>query len=139
MRLRLSAFLLSILLPFTTAVATAQSASQKEAEGRPEWELLLKRFNEQRSYNLITSEMWTLTHAGESKKEVEEVMRLLILLSNSFAKQDPALLDEVGGAKGFKDKMAALLNSKDDVVAGFAATMLGISGDLRYAPAVVKL
>src|SRR5687768_7895577 len=107
MRLRLYACLLSILLPLTTAVAAAHSATQKEAEGRREWEQLLKRFNEQRSYNLITSGMWTLTHAAESKKEVEEVMRLLILLTNSFAKQDPALLDELGGAKGFKDKMAA--------------------------------
>jgi hypothetical protein len=83
--------------------------------------------------------MWTLTHAGESKKEVEEVIRLLTILSRSFAKQDPALLKDVGGVRGFKDRMAALLNSKDNVVAGFAATMLGISGDPRYSPAVAKL
>ena len=130
---------LLISLVFMTIVTTAQSTAPNVIDGRREWEELQKRFNEPRSYNLITSGMWTLTHAGESKKEVEEVIRLLTVLSNSFAKQDPALLKEIGGARGFKDRMAALLNSKDDVVAGFAATMLGISGDLRYAAAVAKL
>jgi HEAT repeat protein len=84
--------------------------------------------------------MWTLTHAVESKKEVEEVISLLTILSRSFAKQDPALLKDVGGVRGFKDRMAALLNSKDDVVAGFAATMLGIMGvAAEYAGEIARV
>jgi HEAT repeat protein len=139
MGLHFRTFLLLIVLTLIPAAAAAQSTTPSADEGRREWEQLRKRFNEPRSYNLITSGMWTLTHAGESKKEIEEVIRLLTILSDSFAKQDLALLKDVGGARGFKDRMAALLNSKDDVVAGFAATMLGISGDSRYSPTVAKL
>jgi HEAT repeat protein len=139
MRTLLLTCLLSLSFACMAQVAAAQSPTQRETEERLEWEQLLNRFNSRQSYNLFASGMWTLTHAGESKAEVEEVVRLLSLLSKSFEKKDPSLLRELGGAKGFKEKMAGLLNSNDDVVAGFAATMLGISGDLRYAPAVAKL
>ena len=95
---------------------------------------LALRFQNPRSINLITSEMWALTHAGSLKNEVDESMELLVIFLDKASKNEDA-----GSAKEFKSKMAAFLNSKDDIVAGFAATVLGISGDLSYAPLIAKL
>jgi len=78
--------------------------------------------------------MWALTHAGRLKNEVDESMELLVTFLDKASKNEDA-----GSAKEFKSKMAAFLNSKDDIVAGFAATVLGISGDLSYAPRIAKL
>jgi len=139
MRSRLVARLLVLALVCAPFAVAGQDAPTAEAEQRREWEQLVKHFKEPRSVNLITSGVWTLTHGGESREEVEALMKLLLLLADSSQKQDPAPLKETGGARGFKDKLAAFLDSKDDVVAGFAATMLGMAGDARYAPALAKL
>lgn len=137
MRPHFFARLLVLSLVWTVVVATGQNSAPKE--GQVDWEHFQKQFSTQQSYNLMTSGLWTLTHAAESKQEVEEMLRLIVLLSESFEKKAPASLNEIGGVKGFKDRMASFLTSKDDVVAGFAATMLGISGDRSYAPAIAKL
>ena len=125
---------LLLLLLGSMTVAIGQSATQKEAEGRQEVKQLALRFQNPRSINLITSQMWALTHAGTLKNEVDESMELLVTFLNKASKNEDA-----GSAKEFKSKMAAFLNSKDDIVAGFAATVMGISGDLSYAPRIAKL
>lgn len=126
-------FSLAILLLCPAATAAGQTPVPKEAGDSQEWEQLQRHFSEPRSVNLLNSGMWTLVHAGESKNEVNEVLKLLTALGNPFAKQD------VGGARGFKDRVAVFLNSGDYVAAGFAATLLAISGDARYAPAIARL
>ncbi|MET0647272.1 MAG: hypothetical protein ABW208_11670 [Pyrinomonadaceae bacterium] len=128
-----------LLLVCVSAAALGQAPGAGDAVDRQEWEELRKRFNEPRAVNLLTGGMWTVTHAYESKQEVDEVLKPLLVLFNSFEKQDPALLDGVGGVRGFKERMAAFLNSHDDTVAGFAATMLGITGDKRYVPSIALL
>ena len=115
-------------------VAIGQNATQKQPEARQEVEQLAQRFQNPQSINLITSQMWALTHAGRLKNEVDESMGLLVSFLDKASKNEDA-----GSAKEFKSKMAAFLNSKDDIVAGFAATVLGISGDLSYAPQIAKL
>ncbi|MGH9971772.1 MAG: HEAT repeat domain-containing protein [Pyrinomonadaceae bacterium] len=70
---------------------------------------------------------------------MEESLKLIQVLGNSFAKNDLALLKEVGGVNGFKEKFANLIRSKDDTVSGFAATVLAIAGDLNYAPQIAAL
>jgi HEAT repeat protein len=115
-------------------IAMGQNAAQKQAEARQEVEQLALRFQNPQSINLITSQMWALTHAGRLKNEVDESMELLASFLDKASKNEDA-----GSAKEFKSKMAAFLNSKDDIVAGFAASVLGISGDLSYAPRIAKL
>jgi HEAT repeat protein len=136
MRLSFAAYLL--LLASCEMACAMRADIQKETEEKQEWAQLIQRFSDQRSINLITSEMWSLTHGGE-RTEVERVMNLLTPLFDPSTKQDASLAKKLGSAKEFKDKIAVFLNSKDDVVAGFAAIILGISGDLRYAPAIAKL
>ncbi len=123
-----------LLLFGSMMVAMGQSATQKEAEGRQEVKQLALRFQHPQSVNLITSQMWALTHAGMLKNEVDESIELLVTFLDKASKNEDA-----GSAKEFKSKMAAFLNSKDDIVAGFAAIVLGISGDLSYAPGIAKL
>src|ERR1044072_6107455 len=105
MRVRLRAVLILLPITFIHVVAAAQSTPPDADEARREWERLQQRFGKQESYNLLTEALWTVTHAGESRKEVEEVVNLLSTLANSFQKQDPALLKEIGGPTGFKEKM----------------------------------
>jgi HEAT repeat protein len=120
-------------------VKTPADGSTVRAGGRQEWEELRKRFDDPRLANLLAGGMWTLTHAYKSKQEVDKVLELLLVMGRSFEKQDPAVLDKVGGARGFKDRLAAYLKSDDDTVAGFAATMLAVSGDKGYVPSIALL
>lgn len=131
-------FRLTALL-FVCAAALGQAPGSSDGGDRQEWEQLRKSFEDPRSVNLFQSGTWTLTHAADSKKEVDEVLQLVLVLGKSFEKKDPALLNGVGGVRGFKDKAAGFLKSSDDVVAGFAATLLAISGDKRYAPSIATL
>jgi HEAT repeat protein len=114
------------------ASAQQQPVTPTSADEKQEWAQLLERFRQPQSYNLLTSQMWGLTHGGDPKK-VEEILTLF----NSF--QQASLKQETGSAREFKNKIATFLNSDDDLVAGFAATLLGISGDHSFAPAIAKL
>lgn len=139
MKSALTYLLAAVLLACLAGAAPAQNPAPKGEGNRQEWEQLRKQFSDPRSANLLGGAMWTLTHDYESKDEVDKILKLLGLLGDSLAKQDPALLDGVGGARGFKDSVAAFLNSGDDTVAGFAATVLAACGDARYAPSVARL
>lgn len=101
------------------------------------WEEIKRGFQEHESF--IQSGFWTLTHGAESRAEVEEIFRLFAHLTDSFTRNDLTALREIGGVRGFKEAMARLLRSEDDVVRGFAATTLGISRDRSYAPRIAEL
>lgn len=134
-RFVIASCLIMILFTCSMMVATGQSAVSEDGQ---EWSQLVKRFSDKRLVNFVASGMWTLTHAGESKEEIKEIVELFKLLDTSD-KQNSSFANNNERAKSFKDKFAGFLDSKDDIVAGFAATMLGIAGDLRYAPAIAKL
>lgn len=85
---------------------------------------------------VFASNMWTLTHTYKSKAEVDNVMSFLQKFFAALQSNDKAQLQEIGGAKGFKDKFSEFLKSKDDTVKGFAAIVLGIAGDQAYAPPI---
>ena len=123
-----------LLLLGSMMVAMGQAATQKASEVTQESTQLAMRFQNLRSINLLSSQMWTLTHAGMLKNEVDESMKLLATFLEKALKNEDA-----GSATEFKSKMAAFLNSNDDVVAGFAAIVLGISGDRNYTPEIAKL
>lgn len=132
--MKLTSVLQLWLFLFGSMMIAMGQATQKQAEDRQEAEQLALRFQNPQAINLITSQMWALTHAGRFKNEVDGSMELLVSFLDKVSKNEDA-----GSAKEFKSKMAAFLNSKDDIVAGFAASVLGISGDLSYAPRIAKL
>src|SRR6476660_3886824 len=81
------------------ASAQQQPPTPTSADEKQEWAQLLERFRQPQSYNLITSQMWGLTHGGDPKK-VDEILTLF----NSSLKQ------EAGSAREFKNKVATFLN-----------------------------
>lgn len=85
---------------------------------------------------VFASSLWTLTHDYKSKAEVDNVMNFLQKFFTALQSNDKAQLQEIGGAKGFKDKFLEFLKSEDDAVKGFAAIVLGIVGDSVYAPPI---
>ncbi len=87
----------------------------------------------------LSSEMWTLTHAYDSKVEVDRVLNFFAEFFQAVESNDAELVTKLGGAKGFKDKFAKFLDSKDQAVKGFSAFILGASGDKSYAPKLAKL
>ena len=89
--------------------------------------------------NYLSSNMWTLTHAYESKEEVDTVMKYLIDFFAAVNSNNVEKVKEFGGAKGFKNKFAEFMNSNDDAVKGFSAIVLGMSEDREYAPKILKL
>lgn len=119
--------LLAIVIPVHPFNATQLSAQEKQ-----EWEQLIQRFNEPRTVRLLAGRLWSLTHGGDSKK-VEEILNLLLVLDPKSGRR-PAI-----NTREFKNRIASFLDSDDDHVAGFAATLLGILGDLSFAPRIAKL
>lgn len=114
------------------AIVTPAYSTQLTEPERQEWEQLIQRFNQPQTFNLLAGRMWSLTHGGDSKK-VQEILTLLTVIDPRSGRR-PAIT-----TKEFKNRIAAFLESDDDQVAGFAATLLAITGDLSFAPQIAKL
>lgn len=87
----------------------------------------------------LSSELWTLTHAYDSKEEVDKALDYFTDFMKAVESNDPEQIKVLGGAKGFKEKFAEFLDSKDQAVKGFSAFILGASGDKSYAPKLAEL
>lgn len=120
-----------VLLAIVTPVYPF-NPTQLNEQGRLEWDELFKRFNQPGTFDLLAGRMWSLTHGGDSTK-VQEILNLLTVLDPRSGRR-PAIT-----AREFKNRIAAFLESDDDQVAGFAATLLAITGDLSFAPQIAKL
>lgn len=102
----------------------------------------LKRWNDQKLTNLFQSATWTLTHGYSDSERVDEVLKFIQNYFEALAKYekgDRSSLDQIGGVRGFKDKLSGWLGDDDQAVRAFAAVMLGISGDKSYAPQLANL
>jgi HEAT repeat protein len=88
---------------------------------------------------ILSSSVWTLTHDYQSKTEVDNVLNFLKTFFTALQTNDKAKLQEIGGIKGFKDKFLEFLKSEDGTVKGFAAIVLGVTGDVSYAPPIAAL
>jgi HEAT repeat protein len=130
--LALSLVASSLLAP--VPVFGARLAAQGDAAARQEWEALrLRLLTDPRSVNLLVSGVWGLTHSSGSDAEVKALLTLVAVVDEPFERQ------QVGGAAGFKEKVAGFLKSEGDAVRGFAATVLAAVGDKSYAPRVAAL
>ncbi len=88
---------------------------------------------------LFFSNMWSLIHNYESETEVNDVQEYLKKFLDALESKDEAKFKEIGGIKAFKEKFSGFLKSDDDTIKGFAAVMLGITGDTDYAPPIAAL
>jgi len=114
------------------------TSNELQQDEKQEWVRLRKRFTEEHA-GYISGSLWGLTHGAESKNEMEETLNLLQVLGTAMEKNDPSFLNEIGGIKGFKESFLKLMKSSDDIISGFAATVLAISGDLSYAPQIAAI
>ena len=122
--------LLSVFL--LLAIVTPAYPTQLNAQERQEWEQLIQRFNEPRSVRLLSNQRWGQIYGGGLR--IGEEMRNLFTLLDPRDGRRPAI-----NTKEFKNRIAAFLNSDNDDEAKFAATLLGIAGDLSFAPQIAKL
>jgi HEAT repeat protein len=135
------------LLTVSLTLTTASSAYPKHnSQGAPEQsqqtDEFIKRLKDKRALGLMESATWTLTHDYSNFSRVDEILNTMKDFFEAIAKYergDRSSLEEIGGVKVFKDKMAALLTDDDQAARSFAAIMLGISGDREYAPQIARL
>ena len=86
--------------------------------------------------------MWTLIHDYKDHKHLEAVLNTWQRYMEALAKYeqgDGSSLDQLGGVKQLKDQLAIWLNDNEQAIRAFAATILGISGDQRYARQIAEL
>ena len=134
-KLKLAQTALALSVFFLLAIATSVypfNPTQLNEQERQEWEQLIQRFNQPRTFDLLAGNMWSLTHGGDSKK-VQEILNLFMVLDPRSGRR-PAIT-----TREFKNRIATFLDSDDDHVAGFAATLLAVTRDLSYAPLIAKL
>lgn len=137
--------ILSIIL---TATAT-YNAGQRRPKGKPgtvstasesdrkAWSKMRERFTKYSDF--LSGHIWALIHVYESRSEMEQSLKLFESLSMAFASDDPASMKKFDGPGGFKSQLSQTLNSRDGTVSGFAAIVLAIIGDPKYAPKIATL
>jgi HEAT repeat protein len=141
---------LIILLLSPSAFATMPDGSGKHhANSQPlpleqpqDVDELLRRLKDERLKNLLDGAFWTVSHDYAEFKHMEEVLKSVQTYFEAIGKYeqgDRSSLDQLGGVKAFKDKLAGWLNDDDQAIRAFAAVMLGISGDKSYTPQLAIL
>jgi hypothetical protein len=135
--------LLTVSLTITTSLsAYPKHNSQSAPEQSQQTDEFVKRFKDERALGLMESATWTLTHDYSKFSRVDEILNTMKSYFGAIEKYergDRSTLEQMGGVKAFKDKMAALLTEDDQAVRSFAAIMLGICGDKTYATQIAKL
>ncbi|MEP6818982.1 MAG: HEAT repeat domain-containing protein [bacterium] len=111
--------------------------SEASATERKTWDALKERFTKYSNY--MSGNIWSLIHTYESQAEMEQSLKLFESIMVSLASDDPATLKRFDGPKGYKSQLVQFMNSKDDTVSGFAAFLLAIIGDMKYAPQIAAL
>ncbi|MGD9589328.1 MAG: HEAT repeat domain-containing protein [Pyrinomonadaceae bacterium] len=93
----------------------------------------------QKCIGRMSGEMWTLTHAYESKSEVDKVLDYFIGFFKAIESDDAKQVAKLNGAQGFKETFSKFLDSKDEAVQAFSLFMLGCAGDRAYASKIAKI
>ena len=120
-----------VLLAIVTTVYPFNSTQLNEQE-RHEWEQLIQRFHEPRAMGLLIEPLVGGIHGGGLKIS-EEMMNLVTVFYGNSGRQ-PAI-----NTREFKNRIASFLNSDNDDNVTCAAIMLGITGDLSFAPQLATL
>lgn len=141
---RILIFLLIVFIVTSIATASVQDSGRRKLTPprvsqteEQEWQDLQKRFAEYWPH--MSGLVWTLIHSYASKTEMERSLKLLESISLSISSKDAASIRNFNGPRGFKQELVRLMRSKDQTVSGFAAKILGIIGDLDYAPRIAAL
>ena len=142
--MKLTANVLAIILLVTSATSAGQrtaSRTQTGARGlsseKERWSNMKQRFAKYSDF--LSGNTWALIHNYESKADMERSVALFQKIDVAIAKDDPAAMKAFEGPNGFNAQLVRLLNSKDDTISAFAASLLAVLGDLRYAPQIALL
>jgi hypothetical protein len=143
--------LIGLLLAVFTFIAVTNSErwskhqvipQQSPPEQSQDVDEFLRRLKDEKLKNLLDGALWTVTHDYSEYKHMEEVLKTVqsyFEAIGKYEKGDRSSLDQLGGIKAFKDKLAGWLNDDDQAIRAFAAVLLGVSGDKAYAPQLANL
>jgi len=127
-------FLLASELKRQTRTAPANVVRQPN---KKEWNTLKQRFRQRSGLLAVVS--WNLIDTAKSRNEVKQCRDISESIHRAIAFDDPSLLKQLDGPRGFKNQLARLMKSNDETVAGYAALILAVIGDLNYAPQIADL
>lgn len=124
-----------------TPLANSQTSTHRPTAGGPqptnqelekELDKIEARFNDEKHAGILRGAGWTFAHfASETEaKKANEAIGFGSLRNT---------IKNAGGAEGYRKKVTPLLENKDVYVRGIAAYCLGLLGDRRATPDVVKL
>ena len=88
---------------------------------------LLRRLKDERFEGLLSGAFRTLTRDYSDFKRIERILETIESYYEAFHKYengDSSPLDQIGGIRGFKDKVAGWLRDEDQAIRAFAATGL---------------
>lgn len=102
----------------------------------------VRRFEKLENVNILQSALWTVTHDYVDFKRMNEVLNIFqsyFAAIQKYERGDQKTLENLGGITSFKSKFADLLKDNDQSIRAFAAVIIGISGDKKYAPQLAIL
>lgn len=94
---------------------------------------------EERCLRRLMAETWTLTHAYDSKEEVDKVLTYFATVATTHQRGDSNQIRQLGGADGIKKQFSKFLESRDNAVRAFSALFLACTGDRSYAPKLAAI
>ena len=128
-------FSLMLILATLACEGAPRQSGMSEVQEK-ELEDIRERFRHERNYELPMGSCWTVAHCADPK-EVEKEMPTLDLLG--LETEEALQFEGVTDANVLKRKMAGLMKSRDVVIRGFGAIIMGVIGDQAYATDVAEL
>jgi HEAT repeat protein len=122
--------------------AHSANSPQLSAEDSAQIDAFIKRLKTEKYDNLYSGATWMLIHDYKDQNQIDAVLKAFQNYLEAFAKYekgDVAAVKELGGFKSFTAQLAKWLDSPEQCVRAFAATMLGVSGDTAYVARIADL
>jgi HEAT repeat protein len=127
--------LLSCLLVGAACKAQAPVSPAEVKISPPDWPSVVARAQDDDYASLLSSLVWMVSHSG-SEDASRALAKTMDPLLEALEKNQPSLLDPLGGLVGIEKQLLDLVGSQDDITKGAAAVMLGIIGDRGVIPAI---
>lgn len=114
------------------------SYSPADKKSLSELDKIKARFKDETMKSILSAQFWTLAHCASDDEKTKAIAAIGMSKKGVRFSVRWAIW-RAGGTEKYRKRVSTLLESKDETVRGFAAVWLGVLGDQRSIPDLLKL